>query len=240
MLVFKLRQLINSMPALEARPLPRDAVAWLAQCSVVVAQTYEGRISPDPSSFNFEMDSLAGPYVHSPAKLINILHRALAIAETDAPMPSGGFITKGATFDAYQVVGEVLRQAKSDVLIIDPYMDERVLTDYAKLAPEGVSMRLLTDREYTKPDALLPGMTRWKAQFEGKRPLEIKFTKRKMLHDRDLVVDRTGVWYMTQSLKDFANRSHGSIAEVDPQQAAMKIDTYELLWTDATPIQQPS
>jgi len=239
-LVLKLRQLITSMPDLATRPLKSEAVAWLAQGSVLVDQTYAGEVSVEPISFVAEMDLLSQRMpMHPTGRLINILHRALAKAEAATPVPAGGFIAKGAAFDAFQVIGQVLSQAKSDILVVDPYMDEKVLTHYVRQAANGVNIRLLADREYTKPDALLPAMARWKEQFGAERPLEIRFTKRKQLHDRDLMIDKVGVWYMTQSLKDFANRSHGSVAQVDAEQAAMKIATYELLWSEANKLEEP-
>lgn len=236
-LVFQLRQHVNAMPDLETRPLKPESVAWLAQGSVLVEQVFQGEIATDPVFYVAEMDLLAQQPKHPPGRLINILHRALARAEAAAPMPRGGFITKGAAFDAYQVIGQVIARTKTDLLIVDPYMDERVLTHYAQQAPRGVTVRLLYDREYTKPDALIPGVMRWTKQFGSERPLEVRQSKRKSLHDRDLVIDGTRVWYMTQSLKDFADRSHGSIGEVDSEQAAMKIATYDLLWSEATKLE---
>lgn len=236
-LVFQLRQHVQAMPDLGPRPLTLESVAWLATGSALVEQVYQGEISTEPVFYVAEMDLMAQQPTHPPGRLINILHRALARAEAAAPIPMGGFITKGATFDAYQVIGQVLLRAKTDILIVDPYMDEKVLTHFARQALQGVTVRLLSDREYTKPDVLLPGVMQWRKQFGTERPLEVRQAKRKHLHDRDLVIDGSGVWYMTQSLKDFATRSHASVGEVGSEQAAMKIATYDLLWSEATPLE---
>ena len=64
-----------------------------------------------------------------------ILHRALAAAELRAPVSAkGSFIPAGNAFDAMSAIGKVLGTAKHDVLIVDPYMDEKALTDFASLA----------------------------------------------------------------------------------------------------------
>ena len=57
-----------------------------------------------------------------------IVHEALAKAELNAPATAqGSFIAAGSTFDAFAAVGKVLAEAKTDVLMVDPYADEKVL-----------------------------------------------------------------------------------------------------------------
>jgi hypothetical protein len=46
----------------------------------------------------------------------------------------GAFIPAGNAFDAMAAIGSVLRTAKQGVFIVDPYMDEKALTDFAPLA----------------------------------------------------------------------------------------------------------
>ena len=90
-----------------------------------------------------------------------MLRRALAVAEMRAPVSAqGAFIAAGNSFDAFAAVGKVLATATGDILIIDPYLDEKALTDFAPLAHEGVSirllagMRVLTNRHFfRRPDA---------------------------------------------------------------------------------------
>ena len=51
----------------------------------------------------------------------------------------------GHTFDAYAAVIKVLGTATTDLLMIDPYADAKILTRYAVSAPEQVSVRILAD-----------------------------------------------------------------------------------------------
>jgi hypothetical protein len=72
-----------------------------------------------------------------------IMHRALARAELRAPVASqGAFIAAGNSFEAFAAVGKVLSAVTTDVLIVDPYADEKLLTDYAMQAPEGIGVRV--------------------------------------------------------------------------------------------------
>ena len=164
-----------------------------------------------------------------------MLHRALAVAEMRAPVSAqGAFIAAGNSFDAFAAVGKVLATATGDILIIDPYLDEKALTDFAPLAHEGVSIRLLADESAYKP-TLLPASRRWATQYGTTRPLDVRLATARTLHDRVIVADATSVWVLTQSLNAFAARSPASIIRVEQETAALKIAAYDAIWRAATP-----
>ena len=125
----------------------------------------------------------------------------------------------GAAFDAFQAVGNVLRTAQRDVLIADPYINATILTDFAPLAPEGVSMRLLSDVFYTKPDAVMPAAGRWIAQYGADRPLQVRQTAPRLMHNRIIVVD--GV------------RAFATVVRAEGDAAQLEIDAYGQLWDGA-------
>jgi hypothetical protein len=80
------------------------------------------------------------------SQLAMYVHRALAIAEVRAPVAArAAFIPVGNAFDAMVAVGRILGGATRDLLIVDPYMDEKTLADFAPLAHEGIPIRLLAD-----------------------------------------------------------------------------------------------
>jgi hypothetical protein len=141
----------------------------------------------------------------------------------------GAFIGAGDVLDAYAAIGNVLAKAKADVLIVDPYMDEKALTDFAHLVPDGVSIRLLADAQHRKP-TLEPAAKRWGTQYGSARPLEVRLAPARSLHDRLVVVDEQDAWILTQSLNAFAARAPASIVRVDPETAALKIAAYKGLW----------
>jgi hypothetical protein len=154
----------------------------------------------------------------------------LAVAELNAPAAAqGAFIPAGSAFDGFAAVGKVLSAAKGRLLIVDPYLDEKVLTDFAPLASEGVAICLLADQQSVKP-SLQPAATRWSAQYGAKRPLEVKLAPPRALHDRLIIVDGNEAWDLTQSLNAFAVRSPATIVRSGPEQAALKIPYYESIW----------
>src|SRR5260370_32850478 len=81
-----------------------------------------------------------------------ILRRTAAEAELKSPAAvQGAFIHPGNVFDAMIALGKVLKTGTSDVLIVDPYMDEKALSDYALQIPQNVPIRLLSDQHSVKP-----------------------------------------------------------------------------------------
>ena len=125
----QLGHLIASMPDLtRGSPSPSDR-QWLGKAYALVSEVGH---SADAISLAKHTNYLAGDALRetSVQQITSILYRALAVAELRAPSPSqGAFIPAGSTFDAMAAVGKVLQTATSDALIVDPYMDEKALTD---------------------------------------------------------------------------------------------------------------
>ena len=111
-------------------------------------------------------------------------------------------------------------------------MDGRILTDFAPLAPEGATLNLLTDAGGMKPD-LQPMCEAWKAQWQERRPLALRVTGRRVLHDRLVLGDVGDAWILTQSLKDFATRSPAAIQKLDRELADAKFTAYTDIWNSA-------
>ena len=235
-LYIQLGRLVEATPNLLAPvPFPRETQEWLGRVGALIALSDEVM---DIAEFNTYVASLSMPTMQLSAsqELMVVIYRALAKAELKAPQGAHGtFIPAGNAFDALAVLAKVLGQAKSDLLIVDPYLDEKVLTDFAGLAAERVSIRLLADHKSVKP-TLKPAATRWVAQYGQNRPLAVKLAPQGALHDRLVVADRTTAWVLTQSLNAFAARSPATVVRVDDGTAALKIAAYEGLWQSATPL----
>lgn len=210
-----------------------DAQRWFARGYALVGQV--GNVM-DEAAYRNAMDNLRMTSWKSQLRLIQtILYRALAYSEARAPAALvGTFVPVGASFDAFAALGKVFGAANSDVFIVDPYLDEVVLTDFAMSVPAGVSVRLMADEATVKP-SLAPAVQRWTLQHGNARPLAARLAPQKTLHDRAIFVDGKVAWTLTQSLKDFAKRSPAEIVRVDDT-AALKITAYELVWSAARPI----
>jgi hypothetical protein len=232
-LYVQLGRLVEAMPnLLEPLPLPRSTQEWLGRVGALIAasddvidqaefQTYTAALSKTTMQLSASED------------VARIVYRALAKAALKAPAAiQGSFIPAGHAFDALAAIGKVLGSATQDLLIVDPYMDEKVLTDFAALAPEQVQLRLLADQQAVKP-ALRPAAARWMTQHGMKRPLEVKVAAARTLHDRLILVDNATAWVLTQSLNAFATRAPASIVRVDEETALLKIAAYQAIWATA-------
>jgi hypothetical protein len=229
-LYLQLGQLISEMPELGGgAPITPEVNRWLGRAAYLVT---EAGVGGDSISFTVASDLLNTVLREQNANQIRgIVFRALAFAEGRAPASArGGFVGIGQGLDALQVDGQVLAEARRDILIVDPYMDHKALTDFGPTAPSGVALRLLADGSSTKVESVKPAMIRWRQQFGAARPLEVRLSAPRALHDRLIFVDGSKVWSLTQSLKDLAARSPALVQRLDPDPASMKVDFYEVIW----------
>jgi hypothetical protein len=121
-----------------------------------------------------------------------------------------------------------------DILMVDAYADEKVLIDYAVLAPENVTIRLLAEAHYKH--SLKPAAKHWVQQFGTCRPLQVRIAPNKKLHDREIFIDGDKAWNVGQSFKDLATRSLTGFSLQEGELGARKIAAYQELWDASTPL----
>jgi hypothetical protein len=226
-------RLIASVPDFKIfGDLSPDHLQWIGRASALIKSSGD---LLSQAEFSMSSANLLGPRREEAFReLMMILYKVLADAELKSPASAqGAFIPAGNSFDAFAAVSKVLGTAKGDVLIVDPYLDETVLTDFSGAVSAGVALRLLAD-EATVKTTLHPASIRWAKQYPA-RPLQVRLAPPKALHDRAIFLDRTSAWILTQSLKDFAKRAPAEIVRADDT-AALKIAAYEAVWTTAAVI----
>jgi len=159
--------------------LSGELMKWIGQALAAIKEVGDVTIAGEAGA---AANLLQTPNrAHHFRAIVFALYRALAVVELKAPPSAqGAFIPVGNAFDAYAAIAKILGSAQKDVLIVDPYMDDSVLTDFAASLTEGVPLRLLTDQATAKPN-LAPAATRWKAQYPN-RPLEVRLAPARTLH----------------------------------------------------------
>ena len=110
--------------------------------------------------------------------------------------PTQGIFFDGQIFDAYTFVSDLVRSAKSRIILFDNYVDDTVLTLLDKRA-DGVSAQIYT-RNITQQLAL--DLQRYNAQY---RPIDIDTFQN--AHNRFLCIDDT-VYHIGASLKDLGKK----------------------------------
>ena len=225
---------IASAPDLLADADHLETMRWLGQAHALVDQIDRYEAMGLKSSMGFLSTTITAE--KAARDIMHCLHRVLAKAELAAPAASAGaFITVGNPFDAFATLAKVFSAALTGVFVVDPYLDEHMLTDFAPTATEGVKVRLLTDRQGMRP-SLTPAALRWSEQYGTKRPLEVRVAVPRSLHDRIIFVDGAETWLWTQSFKDLAVRSPATLARVDADTAQLKVSAYEDLWSTGIPL----
>lgn len=212
-----------------------DGQRWLGRASALLE---EGGNSLDSIAFNIAADGLSSnPFTPGHPERVQqmtaILYRALARAELSAsPAIRGAFIPVGEAFSAFTAISQIVSQARSSVMFVDPYADFNLLTDFAVLVPEGVAIKILADAEKKKA-GFEPAVRRWVQQYGAARPLEARLALRGSLHDRLITVDEVGAWNLGQSFNALAARAPTSLLRADPDTAQLKIQAHMDTWQQA-------
>ena len=110
--------------------------------------------------------------------------------------PVEGIFYDGQVFDAYTFVSDLVRSAKSRIVLFDNYVDDTVLTLLDKRA-DGVSAQIYT-RSITQQLAL--DLQRHNAQYQP-----VAIDEFQNAHDRFLCIDDT-VYHIGASLKDLGKK----------------------------------
>jgi hypothetical protein len=209
----------------------------LARTYVVIEAT--GQVS-DYVGFRSAIDHLdsASPgWTEKGVKSIEtIFARALARAELQSDM--GGnthFVGAGAEFSAAVAVKNIVSQASKLVRFIDPYAGMEILQIFGTLCEENIKIEVLADKKHRKPD-LAAALTTWTAQYGSTRPVEIRLSPTKRLHDRAIFIDNSKVWIVGQSFNALATRSATSMVPITGQASELKLEAYKQLWAESEPL----
>lgn len=232
-LYLRIRQVIADMPELYVDSVTSDLAKWLGEAAFLISEC--GDIA-DAARFTTATHRVASIASDAPHNIPIILYRALARAEARAPSSAHGtFIAAGKPFDALAAVSKLFGEAKSDVLIADPYAEANLLAAFLLAVPEQVPTRVLADAKSLKP-TLKPATEAWVKQFAALRPLEVRVAPKGMLHDRLIFLNRSVVWVLGQSFNQLATRSHTSLMKADAELAKLKVNAYETIWSSAIPL----
>ena len=112
-------------------------------------------------------------------------------------IPESGIFFDGQIFDAYTLIADIIRKAKTSIVLIDNFVDDTVLSLFIK-RKKGVAMTIYT-KNISRQLAL--DLDKYNAQYE---PITIK--EFKDAHDRFLILDDKTVYHIGASLKDLGKK----------------------------------
>lgn len=110
--------------------------------------------------------------------------------------PIEGFFFEGQIFDAYTLISDLIRKATTRIILIDNYVDDRILKVLTK-RKEGVAGTIYTDPRHSQ---INNDLRRHNAQYP---PIEVRNCTN--VHDRFLIIDNT-VYFIGGSIKDLGKK----------------------------------
>ncbi|MDP3643096.1 MAG: ORF6N domain-containing protein [Bacteroidota bacterium] len=117
--------------------------------------------------------------------------------ESKEKIPDKGLFFDGQLFDAWQFVSDLIRKARTSIVLIDNFVDDTVLSLFTK-RNKGVTVTI-----YTKiiSKQLAVDIEKHNSQYD---PLTIK--ELTQAHDRFLIIDETELYHIGASLKDLGKK----------------------------------
>ncbi len=107
-----------------------------------------------------------------------------------------GIFYDGQIFDAYIFINRLIKNAKNEVILIDNYIDESVLTIFSKYPNIIFTLKTKTISKQLKLDIEI-----YNKQFNN---LVIQNSSK--FHDRFLIIDKKEIYHIGASLKDLGNK----------------------------------
>ena len=145
------------------------------------------------ASFFQRIDQLELKQLQSDEKF-NQIFKAL---EAGQPKSDKGIFFDGQVFDAYAFVADLIKKAKKEIILIDNYIDESVLTLLSK-RQKNVTATIYT-RSISK--TLQLDLDKHHAQYP-----EIQVKTFTQSHDRFLLIDQSDLYHIGSSLKDLGKK----------------------------------
>jgi phage regulator Rha-like protein len=117
--------------------------------------------------------------------------------ESRNQQPEKGIFFEGQVFDAWVFVAGLIKTAKSDIILVDSYVDETILTLLAK-RPENVTATIYTGQISKQ---LQLDLAKHNVQYPA-----IAIKTLATCHDRFLLLDRRELYHIGASLKDLGKK----------------------------------
>jgi len=124
------------------------------------------------------------------------IEKIFNLIEDKSIKPTQGIFFDGQIFDAYEFVSSLIKSAKKEIVLIDNYIDESVLTLFSK--NQNIKVTIYT-KSITKQIKL--DLQKYNSQY---KPITIKEFKNS--HDRFLIIDKSEVYHIGASLKDLGKK----------------------------------
>ena len=119
-----------------------------------------------------------------------------ALIKDDGIKSSKGIFFDGQTYDAYVFINDLLKSAKSEVVLIDNYIDDTVFTLFSKYPELNIKIYTQNISKQLRLD-----YQKYCSQYQN-----IELQEFKNAHDRFLIIDQKEIYHIGASLKDLGKK----------------------------------
>ena len=133
---------------------------------------------------------------HEVTLLKSQMQNMKALIKENNIKPNQGIFFEGQIFDAYSFINNLLKNTKNEIVLIDNYIDDSVLTLFSKYPKLKIKIYTHTITKQLRLD-----YQKYNSQYTNIELKEFKNT-----HDRFLILDNTKIYHIGASLKDLGKK----------------------------------
>jgi len=130
----------------------------------------------------------------------NHFNKIFSALEKKDTIPAHGIFFNGQIFDAYKFVADIIKLAKTSIILIDNYIDETTL---ALLSKKNDEVKAIIYIEQINRSQIID------LQKLNEQYTTIEIRKLKYNHDRFLIIDQQEMYHFGASLKDLGKKIFG-------------------------------
>jgi hypothetical protein len=228
-LLAELRAVANNVPNFDAfTATSRVHHEWLGKVSALMGLWNDreaGSVRTSITMIGYEVAREMGI-----AGVMTNLHRAIADLELRLPRTAADHVFgPGAVYDFFKTLRDLLASATQSILIVDPYLDDKIFDAYLSAVAQGVTVRLLTRHVEASFEPAV-------VKFVAQKKMNVEPRRSDRIHDRVIFLDGRSCWVLGQSIKDAAKSRVTYLAPLEDETVQLKREFYEQIWAIATPL----
>jgi hypothetical protein len=221
-ILVEVEDLLRTMPALEFGWHDDDAIDWLGRARAILDLpqlnvSIESKVAIQQACSSMTKNSWEGKTLLR-ILLSQVRHKIRM--QTVGPLSVA--VDKGMIFDYFDALKKILQEARTDVLIVDPYLDSDFVGRYFPYIAETAHIRLLASKHV---NALLPAVKLYGQQHQRKADVR----KANSLHDRYVFIDGKRGFQSGASFHQGGFKSPTTLTEITDTLIAVKA-IYEDAW----------
>ncbi|MUZ71162.1 hypothetical protein GOZ90_00605 [Agrobacterium vitis] len=222
-ILHEVEDLLRTIPDLEFGWYDENALDWLGRTRAILDlpqlnMSIESKLAIQKASSSMARESWQGKT--SLRILLNQVRHTIRM-QTVGPLSVA--VDKGMIFDYFDALKKILQEARTDVFVVDPYLDSDFVARYFPFVAASAKIRLLVSKHINE---LLPTVSLYCQQHQKQADVR----KANNLHDRYVFIDGRRGFQSGASFHQGGVKSPTTLTEINDTFIAVK-DIYENEWS---------